>query len=98
MRAADSGPLPLVNEYRLPAYLGGGQVTVRLHQNDADRKRRFNWTENVPILACGIPTSPVWTSPSTPRERLIHNYTGLAVPAHGPRPWLERYRQGARQE
>jgi hypothetical protein len=35
------------NDYRLPASLGGGTITVRLHGNDEDRRRRFNRTENV---------------------------------------------------
>lgn len=35
------------NDYQLPADLGGGTVTVRLHGNDEDRQRRFNRTENV---------------------------------------------------
>ena len=31
----------------MPEHLGGGQITVRLHQDDEDRRRRFNRTENV---------------------------------------------------
>lgn len=34
------------NDYRLPEHLGG-QITVRLHQDDTDRARKFNRTENV---------------------------------------------------
>ena len=33
--------------YRLPEHLGAGQITVRLHQDDEDRTRKFNRTENV---------------------------------------------------
>ena len=35
------------NDYRLPEHLGAGQITVRLHQDDEDRARKFNRTENV---------------------------------------------------
>ena len=35
------------NDYRLPTILGGGVITVGLHGNDDDAKRRFNRTENV---------------------------------------------------
>jgi hypothetical protein len=35
------------NDYRLPASLGGGVLTVRLHGNDEDGTRGFNRTENV---------------------------------------------------
>jgi hypothetical protein len=43
------------NDYRLPANLGGGTITVRLHGNDEDRRRRFNRTENVRPIP---PTDP----------------------------------------
>ncbi len=35
------------NAYRLPEQYGGGIITVRLHGNDDDTKRRFNRTENI---------------------------------------------------
>ncbi len=35
------------NDFHLPEHLGGGQITVRLHQNEDDRKRKFNRTENI---------------------------------------------------
>ena len=44
---AGSGLYRWYNDYRLPEHLGGGEVTVRLHQNEEDRKRKFNRTENV---------------------------------------------------
>jgi hypothetical protein len=44
MKAADSGLYRRYNDYRLPEHLGGRQITVRLHQNEADRKRKFNRT------------------------------------------------------
>ncbi len=42
-----SGLYRWYNDYALPAHLGGGIVTVRLHGDDSDRARRFNRTENV---------------------------------------------------
>ena len=35
------------NDYRLPDHYGGGTITIRLHSNDDDTKRRFNRTENI---------------------------------------------------
>jgi hypothetical protein len=35
------------NDYRLPEQYGSGTITVRLHGNADDEKRRFNRTENV---------------------------------------------------
>ena len=47
-RAADkAGTYRWYNHYRLPDDLGGAVITVRLHGNDEDTKRRFNRTENV---------------------------------------------------
>ncbi|MEX0990233.1 MAG: hypothetical protein WD206_08065 [Actinomycetota bacterium] len=46
------------NDYRLPEHLGEGQVTVRLHQNDEDRDRRFNRTENVRPIPPSDPDFP----------------------------------------
>jgi len=45
---ARSGLYRWYNDYRLPEHLGGGQITVGLHHDDEDRKRRFNRTENRP--------------------------------------------------
>lgn len=35
------------NDHQLPPNYGGGVLTIRLHGNDDDKKRRFNRTENV---------------------------------------------------
>ena len=35
------------NDYALPESLGGGLVTVRLHGNEEDKRRKLNRTENV---------------------------------------------------
>ncbi|MGZ4804946.1 MAG: hypothetical protein ACXV5U_01060 [Ilumatobacteraceae bacterium] len=43
------------NDYRLPPDHDGAIVTVRLHGNDDDRKRRFNRTENVRPIPPGDP-------------------------------------------
>lgn len=43
------------NDYRLPEHLGGGTVTVRLHTNDEDRRRKFNRAENVRQIPPGDP-------------------------------------------
>ena len=55
---ADSGLYRWYNDYRLPEHMGVGQITVRLHQNDADRKRRFNRTENVRPIPPSDPDFP----------------------------------------
>ena len=39
-------------------HIGEGQITVRLHQNDADRKRKFNRTENVRPIPPSDPDFP----------------------------------------
>src|ERR1700694_5455867 len=46
------------NDFALPAEHGGGTITVRLHGNDEDVKRRFNRTENVRPIP---PTDPDFT-------------------------------------
>jgi len=43
------------NEYRLPDHLGGGTISIRLHGNRDDEKRRFNRTENIRPIP---PTDP----------------------------------------
>jgi hypothetical protein len=43
------------NNSRLPEHLGGGVVTVRLHANSEDTKRKFNRAENVRQIPPGDP-------------------------------------------
>jgi hypothetical protein len=43
------------NDYELPDHHGGGEVTVRLHGNEDDTRRRFNRTENVRPIPAGDP-------------------------------------------
>ncbi|MEX1046446.1 MAG: hypothetical protein WD757_03060 [Actinomycetota bacterium] len=57
MRAAN-GLYRWYNDYRLPEHLGGGQITVRLHQDNEDRKRKFNRTENVRPIPPSDPDFP----------------------------------------
>jgi hypothetical protein len=45
------------NQYALPEDLGGSTVTVRLHGNDEDAKRKLNRTENLRPIA---PSDPVF--------------------------------------
>ena len=46
-RNTDKGGYRWYNDYRLPETHGGGTITVRLHGNADDEKRRFNRTENI---------------------------------------------------
>ena len=46
------------HDYRLPEHLGGGQITVRLHQDEDDRRRKFNRTENVRPIPPSDPDFP----------------------------------------
>ena len=43
------------NDYELPASLGGGEITVRLHGNEHDKARGLNRTENVRPIPQGDP-------------------------------------------
>ena len=54
-RNEDKGGYRWYNDYRLPEHLGGGTITVRLHGNDVDTKRKFNRTENVRPIAQSDP-------------------------------------------
>ncbi|MEY2468295.1 MAG: hypothetical protein QOF21_993 [Actinomycetota bacterium] len=54
-RNKDKGGYRWYNDYRLPKHLGGGTITVRLHTNDDDVRRKFNRTENVRPIAQGDP-------------------------------------------
>jgi hypothetical protein len=46
MRRA-AGTYRWYNQYALPPELGGGKITVRLHGDDQDAKRKLNRTENL---------------------------------------------------
>ncbi len=48
----------MVNDYRLPEHLGGGQITVRLQQDKPDKTRKFNTTENVRPIPPSDPDFP----------------------------------------
>lgn len=50
-----AGTFRWYNDYRLPAEYGASAVTVRLHGNDDDQKRKFNRTENVRPIPPGDP-------------------------------------------
>jgi hypothetical protein len=54
-RKADEAQYRWYNDLALAAELGGGTVTVRLHGNEADVKRKFNRTENVRPIPPGDP-------------------------------------------
>ena len=54
-RKTDKASFRWYNDYALPADLGGGTYTVRLHANDDDVKRKFNRTENVRPIPPGDP-------------------------------------------
>ena len=55
---AENGLYRWYNDYRLPEHLGGGQITVRLHQNEDDRRRKFNRTENLRPIPPSDPDFP----------------------------------------
>lgn len=55
---ADTGLYRWYNDYRLPEHLGGGQITVRLHQDKDDKARKFNRTENIRPIAPSDPDFP----------------------------------------
>lgn len=54
-RNADKNQYRWYNTYRLPDHLGGGPISLRLHGNGDDEKRRFNRTENIRPIP---PTDP----------------------------------------
>lgn len=54
-RADKGGTFRWYNDYELPTDLGGGVITVRLHGNDEDAKRRLNRTENLRPIPPGDP-------------------------------------------
>jgi hypothetical protein len=54
-RNADKTKYRWYNDYRLPENLGGGSISVRLHGNSEDERRKFNRTENIRPIP---PTDP----------------------------------------
>lgn len=54
-RNADKHRYRWYNDYRLPHHLGGGAISLRLHGNADDERRKFNRTENVRAIP---PTDP----------------------------------------
>jgi hypothetical protein len=54
-RADKVGTFRWHNDYRLPDGLGGTTITVRLHGNDEDTKRKLNRTENLRPIPAGDP-------------------------------------------
>ena len=54
-RNADKNAYRWYNDYRLPDDLGGGTISIRLHGNAEDSRRRFNRTENIRPIP---PTDP----------------------------------------
>jgi len=52
---AKTGMYRWYNDYRLPPAAGGGTITIRLHGNEDDTKRRFNRTENIRPIPPGDP-------------------------------------------
>jgi hypothetical protein len=54
-RADKSGRFRWYNDYQLPGELGGGVLTVRLHGNADDTRRKLNRTENLRAIAPGDP-------------------------------------------
>jgi hypothetical protein len=82
-----SGTFRWYNDHRLPGDHGSGVVTVRLHANDEDRKRKFNRTENVRPIAPAIPTSHACTAAALMRSRS----TGISTTRSGcvgPTAWV----------
>ncbi|MDP1821432.1 MAG: hypothetical protein Q8K58_16255 [Acidimicrobiales bacterium] len=54
-RADKGGTYRWYNEYALPHHLGAGTITIRLHGDDDDTKRKFNRTENIRPIPPGDP-------------------------------------------
>jgi hypothetical protein len=54
-RKADKLQYRWYNDFELPAHLGRRTISVRLHGNDEDARRRFNRTENVRPIPPGDP-------------------------------------------
>ena len=86
MKSADSGLYRWYNDYRLPEHILGGQITVRLHQNEADRKRKFNRTENVRPIPPSDPDFPRLYGRRNDSESLKPVLGGHLVPRQGSQP------------
>ena len=54
-RADKGGTYRWYNEYALPLHLGGGTISIRLHGDGEDAKRKFNRTENIRPIPPGDP-------------------------------------------
>jgi hypothetical protein len=54
-RADKGGTFRWYNDYELPAHLGSGVLTVRLHGNEQDAKRKLNRPENLRPIPPGDP-------------------------------------------
>jgi len=63
-----NGKFRWYNDYRLPA-AGGATITIRLHANDDDVRRRFNRTENIRPIPAADPDSPRCTGAATTPNR-----------------------------
>ena len=70
------------NQYALPEDLGGSTVTVRLHGNDEDAKRKLNRTENLRPKTSGHGSA---ASPAAPA--ILGSVTGVVChDSSRPRP------------
>ena len=87
MKAADSGLYRWYNDHRLPEHIGGGKVTVRLHQNEADRTRKFNRIENVRLSRPRTQTSRASAGAGTTPNRSTGPWRTL-VPRQGSQPGM----------
>ncbi|MGI8427269.1 MAG: hypothetical protein ACR2FO_08150, partial [Actinomycetota bacterium] len=59
MRRGSPGQFRFYNEYKLPENYGGGTITIRLHGDEEDVRRKFNRTENVRPIP---PSDPLFKS------------------------------------
>ena len=54
-RADKGGTFRWYNDHQLPEHLGSAVITVRLHGNDEDTRRKLNRTENLRPIPPGDP-------------------------------------------
>lgn len=64
-RADKAGTYRWYNQHTLPDDLGGGTITLRLHGNDDDTRRKLNRTENLRPIP---PTDPAFAEPFRQRN------------------------------